>query len=196
MQLVRFALVAMTTSLAAFAACAGSSPPSHAPAGAAPLPVIDGGAPHVDPGATSTTTQTLGGGAGGTKLTPLAAADAGGDARVKHRAELGRTVTDLQAIVAAHRAEARACYDAALPNHPGVEGTIDVRWTIDPSGKVTDIDIDTSHSELVEPAVANCVMAVIKKIQFNASAGGFETKTHYPFNFHPHTRHTVSTGSP
>jgi hypothetical protein len=27
---------------------------------------------------------------------------------------------------------------------------------------------------------------VIKKIQFNASAGGYETRAYYPFNFHPH----------
>jgi hypothetical protein len=50
---------------------------------------------------------------------------------------------------------------------------------------VSDISVDTSHSDILEPSVANCVIAIIKKIHFNESAKGFETRTHYPFNFHP-----------
>jgi hypothetical protein len=38
----------------------------------------------------------------------------------------------------------------------------------------------------VEPGVAACISDVIRKIQFAASPGGFETKAFYPFNFHPH----------
>ncbi len=110
----------------------------------------------------------------------------------KHQSEPGRSTADLQAIVAAHRDEARACYDNSLANHPGIEGSIDVRWTIDPSGLVTDADVDTSHSEIVEPSVGTCIVAIIKKIHFNASPKGFETKAHYPFNFHPHSRHVMT----
>ncbi len=198
MRAAGFALVALTTNFALMAACGGSPPPSQtsatpAAAGAdtsgAAAPGAAGPAPSTGPA--STTTQTLGAGGLGTKLTPLTA-DAGADGAVKHHAELGRSVADLRAIVGSHRDEARACYDNALPAHPGIEGTIDVRWTIDPTGKVTDADIDTSHSELVEPAVANCLIAIIKNIRFNVSAKGFETKAHYPFNFHPRGRHTVN----
>jgi hypothetical protein len=173
-------------------ACGGEAPSPSAPAqatlGAPGAP--HGAAPNVgDAGPSTTTTDTLGAG-GGTKLTPLAAADAG--AGPKQHGEIGRTVADLRAIMAAHRDEARACYDNALAAHPSIEGTIDLRWLIDPGGAVTEADIDTSHSEIVEPAVATCLIAMVKRIHFNASAKGFETKAHYPFNFHPHTKSSVN----
>jgi hypothetical protein len=91
----------------------------------------------------------------------------------------------LGAWLVSRRDEARACYDAAIKAHPGIEGNLDIQWTIDPKGVVTDISVDTSHSDILEPTVGNCVMAIIKKIHFNESAKGFETRTHYPFNFHP-----------
>jgi hypothetical protein len=94
--------------------------------------------------------------------------------------------------MAAHRDEARACYDNALAAHASIEGTIDLRWVIDPGGAVTEADIDTSHSEIVEPAVSTCLVAMVKRIHFNASPKGFETKAHYPFNFHPHTKSSVN----
>jgi outer membrane biosynthesis protein TonB len=192
MNSARFAFVAMAMSLAGLAACGGSNPPSQTPTSPTPAEA-DASVPRLvgDAGAMSTTTQTLGGGSasGGTRLTPLA--DAGGEGHVKHHAELGRSVADIQAILVSHRDEAKACYDNALAAHPGIEGNLDIRWTIDPGGNVTDVELDTSRSEIVEPAVANCVIAIVKKIHFNVSTKGFETKAHYPFNFHPHTHHAV-----
>jgi ABC-type transport system substrate-binding protein len=197
MRVKRFAFVAVavTTSLAAVVACGGSNPPSQTPTTAGPAASAgDTSAPPGagDAGPPSTTTQTLTGGGGATKLTPLASADAGTDGgHVKHQAEIGRSVSDIRAILGSRRDEARACYDNAVTQHPGIEGTIDIRWTIDPAGVVTEADIDTSHSEMTEPAVANCIIAMVKKIHFNASPKGFETKAHYPFNFHPRTHHDV-----
>jgi len=199
MRSATLAVVAVTASLSLALACGGSAPPAQAPLPAGAPQAGDAGAPPPagDAGPTSTTTQTLGGGvAGGTKLTPLAAAapdPSGAVTPPKHHGEVGRTIADLQAIVASHRDEARACYDTALAAHPGIEGSIDIRWTIDPAGAVSDADVDTSHSEIVEPSVGNCIIAIVKKIHFNASAKGFETKAHYPFNFHPHARHVVNT---
>jgi hypothetical protein len=147
-----------------------------------------------DAGPTTTTTDTLAAdpAAGGTRLTPIAASDAGdGAPHPKHQGEIGRGVADIQAIVASHRDEARACYDGALAAHPGIEGTIDIRWTIDPAGLVSAADVDSSHTEILEPSVGVCLVGIIKKIHFNASPKGFETKAHYPFNFHPRAHHAV-----
>jgi outer membrane biosynthesis protein TonB len=184
----------MAMSLAVLAACGGSNPPSQTPAAPAPAET-DASVPRAvgDAGASSTTTQTLGAGgaAGGTRLTPLGDGGVEGG-HVKHHPELGRSIPDIQAILASHRDEARACYDNALVAHPGIEGNLDVRWTIDPGGNVTDAELDTSRSEIVEPAVVNCVVAIVKKLHFNVSTKGFETKAHYPFNFHPHTHHAVT----
>ncbi|MDP9034616.1 MAG: AgmX/PglI C-terminal domain-containing protein [Myxococcota bacterium] len=97
----------------------------------------------------------------------------------------GRTADDIRAIVLAHRDEARACYDQALPAHPGVEGNLILQWTIDPKGNVTEVSADASRSQIAEPSIIRCIAERIKRIQFAASPGGFETKARYPFSFHP-----------
>jgi hypothetical protein len=106
----------------------------------------------------------------------------------------GRGPTDIRAIVVAHRDEARACYDKALQDHPGIEGDLVVIWTIDPKGNVTQTSLDSSRSQVTEPMVVACVSEIIKKIQFAPSPGGFETKAFYPFNFHP--RHSKQPPAP
>lgn len=112
-------------------------------------------------------------------------ASAGG-AKPVHGHEVGRTPQDIRAIIQAHRDEARACYDAAVKDHPGIEGDLVIEWTIDPKGNVTQTSFNSAKSQIVETTVVSCVSDVIKKIQFNASAGGYETRAYYPFNFHPH----------
>jgi hypothetical protein len=142
---------------------------------------------------TTTTTTTLGRGGDlqGAKLTTTTtvASTQGSSSpppsKGPHTHEPGRGPGDIRAIVMAHRDEARACYDAGLNTHPGIEGDLVIQWTIDPKGNVTQFSEDTSRSQVVEPAVVACVGNVIKKIQFAASPGGYETKAFYPFNFHP-----------
>jgi hypothetical protein len=87
--------------------------------------------------------------------------------------------------VVAHRDEARACYDKALSAHPGIEGDLVMRWTVDPKGAVTQVSNDAARSQIVEPSVVACIADILMKIQFAPSQRGFETKAFYPFNFHP-----------
>jgi hypothetical protein len=144
------------------------------------------------PGPT-TTTVALGDGGDlqGAKLTETrtvasTSADAGLSPKTPHAHDLGRGPADIKAIIVAHRDEARACYDKALADHPGIEGDLVITWTIDPKGIVTQTAVDSSRSQIVEPTVIACVSEIIKKVQFAPSPGGFETKAFYPFNFHPH----------
>lgn len=101
--------------------------------------------------------------------------------------EPGRAAKDIETIIKVRRDEARACYDKALAAHPGIEGDLDIKWVIDPQGNVTDAAVDTAKSSILEPSVGTCIIDVIKKIKFAASAKGYETRAHYPFNFHPKT---------
>jgi hypothetical protein len=94
----------------------------------------------------------------------------------------------------AHRDEARACYDKGLAAHPGIEGDLVIQWTIDPKGNVTQVSLDSARSQITEPGVVACVGDVIRKIQFAASPGGFETKAFYPYNFHPRNARTGADG--
>jgi TonB family protein len=165
-----------------FVACGGAKP--NIPAHDTTQTTVSGG-PRADveaPGNPTTTTNLPADPGGGTKLSPSGEADAGSKA---HVSDPGRSVKDIQAIVMARRDEARACYDKALATHPGIEGDVDVRWVIDPQGNVTEIDVDPSKSTIAEPSVGKCIIEIIKKVKFSKSERGFETRTHYPFNFHP-----------
>jgi hypothetical protein len=142
---------------------------------------------------TTTTTATLSdaGDLQGAKLTEThtvasTAGSAGPAPKVAHGHDPGRGQADIRAIIIAHRDEARACYDRALADHPGIEGDLYITWTIDPKGNVTATSLDMSRSTLVEPMVVACVSDIIKSIVFAPSPGGFETKAFYPFNFRPH----------
>jgi hypothetical protein len=149
-----------------------------------------------DTGPTTTTTLTLadGGDLQGSKLqqTSTESSTAGGSAPQPsgpHDHDPGRGPADIKAVIMSHRDAARACYDAALKSHPGIEGDLVIQWTIDPKGKVTRVSQDTARSQITEPTVVACIANIIQGIQFAASPGGFETKTSYPFNFHPHGAH-------
>ena len=140
-------------------------------------------------GPATTTTQGLAdaGESQGAKLpdAPGAASAAGGTAKPKgpHDHDPGRGVDDIKAIVNAHRDEAQACYEKGLADHPGIEGNLTITWTMDPKGNVTQTSADASRSDISEPGVIACVSDVIKRIQFAASPGGFETKAAFPFKF-------------
>jgi len=158
----------------------------------------DGSAP-ADQASATTTTVALGDGGDvqGAKLAEAQAVSSttGGPGRAPRGAHLhdpGRSPADIRAIVVAHREEARACYDRALSAHPGIEGDLVIQWSIDPKGNVTQVSPDTSRSQIADGTVVACVSDIIRKIQFASSAGGFETKAFYPFNFHP--RHGQPAG--
>ncbi|HVJ91751.1 MAG TPA: AgmX/PglI C-terminal domain-containing protein [Labilithrix sp.] len=179
---------------------AGTSGDNAAPSagsGAAPSSsgAESGGSGAATNGGTTTTTQLgKGGDLLGAKLTESVhtTTESKGESGPKSThgqsaGEPGRTVKDIQAIVAARRDEARACYDKALAKHPGIEGDIDIKWVIDPQGNVTDASVDTTKSQILEPSVGACIIEAIKRIKFASSAKGYETRAHYPFNFHPKT---------
>jgi hypothetical protein len=112
------------------------------------------------------------------------ASDAGIAPR-SHAHDVGRSPEDIRAIVAAHRDEARACYDAAEKQRPGIGGNLVMTWTISPKGEVTQASIDATRSQVDVPALTDCICAMIRGVQFAASPGGYETKASYPFVFRP-----------
>jgi len=174
--------------------CGGGAPPAGA-ASAGSAPPADGGVGKPDDSTAPTTTLALadGGDLQGAKLVethtttpPPATPPAAGPTKPAHGHDMGRTPTDIRVIIQAHRDDARACYDAGLKDHPGVEGDLVITWTIDPKGNVTQVSLDSTKSQIVEPGIVTCVSNVIRNIQFAESPGGFETRAFYPFNFHPH----------
>lgn len=189
-SLVPAALLVAAASIAV--ACGGGQTDVKSPTGANGDDA--GTSEPADTGPTTTTTVTLadGGDLTGTKLQTTTTATASFDGGKSDAAGIvpgvhdpGRSPQDIQTIIGTRRDEARACYDAALKDHPGLEGNIDIKWTIDPKGVVTETAIDDAKSDIHEANLGKCIGAIIKKIQFAASPRGVETKVHYPFNFHP-----------
>jgi len=188
-----FATIAFS---AAAAACGGSSPPpaSNPSAGTAGA-AASSSAAAADAGPTTTTTATLGAGGdlSGAKLTTASSStvqttqttDTNAPVPGPHAQEVGRSVQDIRTLVMSHRDEARKCYDDNLKMYPGVEGDLDVKFTIDPKGVVSDAAVNDEKSSIHATGIGSCVVDVIKKIHFSESEKGFETRAHYPFNFHP-----------
>ena len=171
------------------AACGGKPPDPKAPDTSAAAGAPSGSPTSTaEPAATApptTTTATLGNtGDQSTKIPAAPKGDAPKDGSKKGQ-EPGRAREDIQAIIVARRDEARACYDEGLKKNPSIEGDLDIKWTIDPDGNVTDIAVDSSKSTIRDDNVGNCIIAIIKKVKFAKSNKGFQTTTHYPFNFHP-----------
>ena len=177
----------------------GAKSPGASPEGSSG-PGTDAGTPGQGNSTQSTTTVALpdGGDLQGAKLsevhTVASTSASATPPKGPHAHETGRQPEDIRAIIMARRDDARACYDNALKDHPGIEGDLVIAWTIDPKGSVTQTSLDTSRSQIVEPTVVACVSDIIKKVQFAPSPGGYETKAFYPFNFHPH--HGTAPRSP
>lgn len=185
------AWVALTVASASALGCGGGDKPVDHPQGG------DQGSDAgqaADVGPTTTTTVMMGdaGELQGTKLTTSQGPvmlDGGSNGTPKPNAtdrDPGRSQQDLITIIHSHRDEARACYDAALKTHPGLEGNLDITWKLDPKGAVVETGVDDSKSDIHDAGVVKCIGDVIRKIPWAASPRGFETRAHYPFNFHPH----------
>jgi hypothetical protein len=175
-----------------FSGCAGQVAPVASSPG---TPSAGVGAPAVEAPASVRDSASPDDG-GALKGAPLAPATSEGDGgRIGSRIrEPGRGSEDIRAIVVAHRDEARACYDKSLVAHPGIEGDLVIRWTIDPKGIVTQVVNDTARSQILEPSLVSCIAEVLTNIQFAPSQRGFETRALYPFNFHP--RHASPVSAP
>ncbi len=170
-----------------FVACGGGKPAEGPVGGAATS------APAASASSPTTTTDLQDAGAGvkleatGATPTPTSTGPTPfpGDGGSRSAGEPGRSKDDIRNIVNDRRPEARACYDAALKSHPGIQGNIAIKWVIDPKGNVTDISVDPSGTTIREESVGTCIVGVIKKIKFNESAKRLETHATYPFNFKP-----------
>ena len=72
------------------------------------------------------------------------------------------------------------CYEKALLDKPTLQGTVTTTFVIGPRGLVT-----SAAGEGVDPAVAACVVGVIKLIEFPKPKGGASVNVRYPFTFRP-----------
>jgi hypothetical protein len=96
-----------------------------------------------------------------------------------------RTMDVIRQLVMDNRKAARKCYEDARKDLKDLQGNVVIHFVLDPEGKVKSADLNQERSTLKSPAVVNCVIGVIKGIQFPKSSRAMETTANYPFNFTP-----------
>lgn len=157
----------------AFVACGGGSaegPPAAAPP-SDPAPA---------PAPTAAAEPAASGAPPAAAATPPADSAAAGD-----ESEDARSMEVIAAVVKANRQKARDCYEKALKQTPGLKGDLVVHFTLKPNGKVKEAMLNRERSTITDPGVVNCVIDVIRSLEYPKSSKGFESSVNYPFNFNP-----------
>jgi TonB family protein len=75
----------------------------------------------------------------------------------------------------------KACYQKGLQSNPDLQGTVKVKFLIQPSGQVGGAKIE--DSSLGNASVEDCVMSNVKSWRFPQAKGGGSTTVVYPFRF-------------
>jgi len=117
-------------------------------------------------------------GCGGGKKSPAGPAEPADD-----DCEPGRCLADISERVEVHRPEARACYEAGHSVDPTLEGRVIINFEIDPSGTVLDASQSSQDEQIMDEAVVECIVGVVKDITFAESKKGKTTKAFHRYEF-------------
>ena len=93
----------------------------------------------------------------------------------------GLTADEVGRIIRRHWNEIKYCYEKELTRNPNLAGKIVTSFTIGGTGHVQDCDV--AETSLNDPTVEDCVVKIIKRIQFPAPKGGGIVLVSYPFIF-------------
>lgn len=93
----------------------------------------------------------------------------------------GLTKEDIRKALKDNQRAIRNCYERALLAKKDLEGRLVMRWKISPPGPVESISIQNSNMGM--PSLENCVLDIIKKIQFPQALNNQPTIVIYPFLF-------------
>lgn len=110
-------------------------------------------------------------------------APAGGGSDDAAQCEPGRCLDDISAALATHRAESRACYDAAAKKTPGLAGRVIINFRIDEKGNVVDPSQGMQDDQIQNEELVTCLTGVVQKVTFAASKKGKTTRAYHQFEF-------------
>jgi len=90
----------------------------------------------------------------------------------------------INAVVQRHRAEIRACYDAALQRNPNLRGKVSIAFNIQPNGVVSYTAV--KESSIGDSGLENCILSRVRTWQFPKPEAPVVTEvTAYPFFLNP-----------
>jgi len=88
----------------------------------------------------------------------------------------------IQRTVRRRRGALKSCYESELKKDPSLSGKITVRFTIQPSGRVSVAKI--TENTMGSSAVGRCISSQVKRWRFDKPSGG-EVTVAFPFYFKP-----------
>lgn len=100
-------------------------------------------------------------------------------------ASFDRNSNDITTSIQASRDRFRCCYDWALKEHPGIQGSFILTFTLNPDGSFKSAAHDTAKSDIKDPLMGECALDVLRALSFPPSKKGKETTVAYPFRFTP-----------
>ena len=97
--------------------------------------------------------------------------------------EPGRCLEDVARVIKEHRPEMRACYELAHARRAGLEGSMTVKFVIDPAGAVVETSPSVRDGEIEDAELFACLSAMVQQVKFAASATGKRTRAYHVFDF-------------
>lgn len=97
--------------------------------------------------------------------------------------EPGRCLDDFAQAVDREHAAARACYDAGVEPETAAGGRVVVNFEVGADGAVVDASQAMREGQITEQAVVDCLVGVVKGVQFAASKAGKSTRAFHTFEF-------------
>lgn len=91
---------------------------------------------------------------------------------------------DIQAVIKKRYVSIRSCYETQLQTNQKLKGRVVVGFTIKLDGKVKGVK-KGDDSTMKDKKVVNCVLDIMKSLQFPERKKGEEIQINYPFNFQP-----------
>ena len=76
---------------------------------------------------------------------------------------------EVSKVISGHMGEIEKCYETVLEKDPGLIGKVDVKFTVDEKGKVSDATLSRNG---LTPEAGNCLTSVFKRFELPPPEGG------------------------
>lgn len=93
------------------------------------------------------------------------------------------TPDSIKQVVAAYQPKIQGCYEDHIANKKKApQGTLKTAWVITPDGLVKGAKVDKKGSTLRDPALHDCVIAVLSTMAFPKPPDSKDHPIEFPFN--------------
>ena len=93
------------------------------------------------------------------------------------------TGDSIKQVVAAYQPKIQGCYEDHIANKKKApQGTLKTAWVITPEGLVKGAKIDKKGTTLKDPALYDCVIAVLSTMEFPKPPDSKDHPIEFPFN--------------